>query len=250
MASESVFVQDFGVAWLRDPLVVIGATSGPEWDHAQRRCRAPARLHRFGAASPNPVAQLASTGLSALENKVEMLFGLLVFGAIVGAVFAFVGVYNRLIAASEKATRAWNDLDALLRQRHDEIPKLLEACEPHLGGERALLDRVLETRAEVFAARQARDADALGRAEADLREAATTLMARAAAHPSLVASPAFSLLRQRQATLDVEIRDRRDGYNDAVRQYNTATGRIPGNLVAFVGAFPRLRPLDFERAHP
>ena len=179
-----------------------------------------------------------------------MLFGLLVFGAIVGAVFAFVGIYNRLVAAAEKATRAWNDLDALLRQRHDEIPKLLETCEPHMASERALLDRVLEARATVFAARQTRDADALGHAEAQLRAAATALMARAAAHPILVASPAFSLLRQRQATLDLELKDRRDGYNDAVRAYNAAIGRMPGNVVALVGAFPRLRPLDFERAHP
>ena len=179
-----------------------------------------------------------------------MLFGLLVFAAIVGAVFAFVGVYNRLVAASERATRAWNDLDALLRQRHDEIPKLLEACEPHLRNERAVLDRVLESRAGVFAARQTRDADTLGRAEAELRAAATALMARAAAHPTLDASPSFSLLRQRQATLDLELKDRRDAYNDAVRDYNAAIGRIPGNVVALVGAFPRLRPLDFERAHP
>jgi len=179
-----------------------------------------------------------------------MLFGLLVFAAIVGAVFAFVGVYNRLVAASERATRAWNDLDALLRQRHDEIPKLLEACEPHLRNERAVLDRILAARAGVFAARQTRDADTLGRAEAELRAAATTLMARAAAHATLDASPAFSMLRQRQATLDLELKDRRDAYNDAVRDYNAAIGRIPGNVVALVGAFPRLRPLDFERAHP
>jgi LemA protein len=177
-----------------------------------------------------------------------MLFGLLVFGAIVGAVFAFVGIYNRLVAASEKATRAWSDLDALLRQRHDEIPKLLDACEPHFNGDRAPLDRVLEARAAVFAARQTRDADTLSRAEAQLRAAATALMARAAAHPSLAASPSFSLMRQRQATLDLEIKDRRDGYNDAVREYNAAIRRVPANLVALVGAFPRLRPLDFERA--
>jgi LemA protein len=234
MATETFFVQDFGIAWARDPFVASDGRSGPVWDHAQRRRSHPKRLHRFGAT----------------ENKVEMLFGLLVFGAIVGAVFAFVGVYNRLVEASEKATRAWNDLDALLRQQHDEIPKLLEACAAHLGSERALLDRVLETRAAVFAARQTRDADALGRAEAELRRAATALMARAAAQPTLVSSPAFSLLRQRQATLDLELKDRRDAYNDAVRDYNAAIGRIPGNVVALIGAFPRLRPLDFERAHP
>lgn len=177
-----------------------------------------------------------------------MLFGLLVFGAIVGAVFAFVATYNGLVTAAEKATRAWNDLDALLRQRHDEIPKIAEMCEPHLANERALVARLLEARTAVFAARQTRDADELGRAEAALRAAATALMARAAAHPELVASPAFGLLRQRQATLDLELKDRRDGYNEAVRAYNAAIGRVPGRVVALVGAFPPLRTLDFEHA--
>ena len=50
--------------------------------------------------------------------------------------------------------------------------------------------------------------------------------------------------------LDLEIKDRRDGYNAAVREYNAAIARVPANIVALVGAFPRLRPLDFERAGP
>lgn len=177
-----------------------------------------------------------------------MLFGLLVFGVIVGLVFAFVTTYNSLVAAAEKATRAWNELDALLRQRHDEIPKLVESCEPHLRNEQAAIERLLATRTAVFAARQTRNADELCRAEAQLRAAATAFMARAEAHAELAASPAFGLLRQRQATLDLELKDRRDGYNDAVREYNAAIGRFPGNLVALVTAFPPLRALDFEGA--
>ena len=166
-----------------------------------------------------------------------------------GAVFAFVGVYNRLVAAAEKATGAWNELDSLLRQRHDEIPKIIEMCEPYLRGDRTLLDRLLEARAAVFAARQTRDAESLGRAELALRAAATALMARAAAQPELVASPAFSLQRQRQATLDLELKDRRDRYNESVREYNAAIGgRGLSGLVALVGSFPPLRPLDFESA--
>jgi LemA protein len=178
-----------------------------------------------------------------------MLFGLLVFGAIVVVVFSFVGTYNRLVAAADKATRAWNDLDSLLRQRHDEIPKIIELCEPHLPNDRALLDRLLETRAAVFAARQTRDADALNRAEQSLRRAATDLViVRAASVPELAASPAFGLVTQRQATLDVELADRRDRYNAAVRDYNAAIGRLPGSVIALLGDFPPLRPLDFEPA--
>ena len=179
-----------------------------------------------------------------------MLFGLLVFGAILAIVFAFVGTYNGLVAASDKAARAWNDLDSLLRQRHDEIPKIVEMCEQHLTGERGLTERLLEARAAVFAARQTRDADELGSAEARLRAAATALLRRAATEPALVASPAFGLLQKRQQTLDVELADSRDRYNAAVRDYNAAIGRVPGSVVALVAAFPPLRPLELERISP
>lgn len=173
--------------------------------------------------------------------------GLLVFGVIVASVFAFVAVYNRLVAAADKATSAWNDLDALLRERHDEIPKITEMCEPHLAGERAVIDRLLEARAAVFAARQTHDADGLGRAEAELRRAAAALMARAAAHPRLGASPAFGLALERQATLDLELKQLLGRYNEAVRRYDAAIGRLPGSAVALVASFPRFRELDFER---
>jgi len=176
-----------------------------------------------------------------------MLFGLFVFGVIVVVVFSFVATYNRLVAAADKATRAWNDLDTVLRQRHDEIPKIVEMCEPHLPHERALFERLLEARAGVFAARQTRDADALSSAERSLRATATDLViGRAAGVPELAASPAFGMLKQRHATLDMEIAERRDRYNAAVRDYNAAIGRLPGSIIALLGEFPPLRPLDFE----
>jgi LemA protein len=175
-----------------------------------------------------------------------MLFGIIVFAAIVLILFSFVTTYNGLVAASEKAARAWTDLDALLTQRHDEIPKVIEMCEPHLRDERVSFERLLGAREGVFAARQTRDADALGRAERALRTLVTDVIGRAASHPELAASPAFGLLRQRHATLDVEIAERRDRYNEAVREYTATIGRVPGNVVAFVGQFPRWRPLEAE----
>jgi len=177
-----------------------------------------------------------------------MLSGLVVFGAFVAVIFAFAMIYNGLVAAAEKATRAWTDLDALLHQRHEEIPRIVELCEPHLTRERVLVDRLLEARAAVFAARQTRDADALGRAEAQLRTAATALMTRATAQPELVASPMFNRARQRQESLDLELKNVLDRYNAAVRDYNAAIRRAPGNVVALIAAFPPLRPLDVGRA--
>jgi LemA protein len=175
-----------------------------------------------------------------------MLFGVLVFGAILVIVFSFVTTYNRLVAVAEQATRAWNDLDVLLRQRHDEIPKLIEMCESHLTEERASLDRLLGAAAAVFAARSARDADALGRAERTTRGILADLIARTTSHPELAGNAAFALLRQRHATLDAEITERRERYNQSVRDYNAAKGRVPGNLVALIGQFPPLRPLETD----
>jgi LemA protein len=177
-----------------------------------------------------------------------MLFGLIVFGAIVLVVFTLAVTYNGLVTASERAARAWNELDVLLRQRNDEIPKLIELCEPHLPRERAAFERVLAASAAVFAARQTRAADALSRAEGTLRAELIPLMTRATAHAELDASPAFGMLRQRNITLDGEIGQRLALYNEAAARYNTAIGRVPGNVVALLGGFRPLRPLDFEPA--
>ncbi len=85
------------------------------------------------------------------------------------------------------------------------------------------------------------------RAERSLRTAATELViGRAAKEPALAASPAFRMLLQRHATLDLELAQRRDVYNGAVRDYNAAIGHLPGRLVALLGEFPPLRPLEFE----
>lgn len=175
-----------------------------------------------------------------------MLFGLFVFGAIVLVVFSLAATYNGLVAAAGRATRAWNDLDTLLRQRHDEIPKLVEFCEPHLENRRAVVNEVLDARAALLAARQKREVETLGHAETTLRRGLAKLLAAAVEEAELATSPALALLRQRNATLDTEIADRRDRYNEAVLQHNAAIARLPGSFVALLGGFRALRPLEFD----
>lgn len=169
-----------------------------------------------------------------------MLGGVVVFGAILLLVFSLAGRYNRLVTTSERALRAWNDLESLLHQRHDEIPKLIEVCELHLDNARADFERLLEGRGAVLAARQERDPEALGGADRALRDAINTLLARAAATPGLGDSPGFALIRQRHATLASEIDDRIARYNEAVASHNAALRRPLGGVVALLGRF---RPL-------
>jgi LemA protein len=174
----------------------------------------------------------------------------LVFAAIVAVLFSLAATYNSLVAAAEQTTRAWNNLDAVLHQRHDEIPALIEMCEPHLKSARAAFDKVREARAVSLNARQTRDAEALGRAERGLRADLAALIAAAASHSVLGASPAFALLRQRNATLDKEIAERQAVYNEAVREYNAAIRRIPARIIATLTGFAPLEPLDADVAPP
>ena len=173
-----------------------------------------------------------------------MLFGLLVFGAIVGGAIWFVAAYNSLEAASNRALQAWGNLDALLRQRHDEIPKLIELCERELRHDRPAFDRALDARAEILGARQIRDAKALGNAERALRAAVADVLARATANAALAADNGFGVLTQRLAALDTGIAERAALYDDAVSQNNAAIQRFPGIVVAALGGFRRLVPVD------
>src|SRR5436853_118455 len=93
---------------------------------------------------------------------------LLALGLVV-AVHA-VMVYNGLIAVRNNVARAWANIDVLLKQRHDEIPKLVELCRGYMQYEQETLVRLAEARSRVAAARESRSVRALGPAEAALRE--------------------------------------------------------------------------------
>src|SRR5262245_48381494 len=105
-----------------------------------------------------------------------MLFGLVVFAAIVAAALWFLSTYNHLVATKERVAQAWSSIDVLLRERDDELPKVIETCAQRLGQERPELERLSAARAGMFAARHAAEPAALGRAEIELRSALAALL--------------------------------------------------------------------------
>ena len=174
-----------------------------------------------------------------------MFLGFVVFAAIVAAALWFVATYNHLTATKQRVARAWSNLDVPVRERHDELPKLLEICAKHLRGEQAALDRVLEARGAIFAARHSFDPKVLGPAEIRLHRELGNLLALAQDDRELVVNQHFSILRQRLAQLGSEIAERRKLYNDAVNENNIAIEQFPGRIVAGIGGFRTFEPLDF-----
>jgi LemA protein len=177
-----------------------------------------------------------------------MFLGFVVFVAIVASFLWYVATYNNLIAARERIAQAWSTIDVLLRQRHDELPKLVDTCQQYMRHEQAALERVLEARTAIFGARHSSDPAVLGQAERELRGQLGNLFALAESYPELEANQTFIVLQQRVAALETGISERRELYNAAVNENNVAIEQFPGTIVAGMGGFRTAKLLEFEAA--
>ena len=48
---------------------------------------------------------------------------------VIGLLLYFISVYNGLIRLSRDIEKNWANIDVLLKQRYDEIGKLIKVCE-------------------------------------------------------------------------------------------------------------------------
>ena len=131
-----------------------------------------------------------------------------------------IGIYNGLVRVSAAVKLAWSNIDVLLAQRHDELPKLVEVCRQYMQYEGDTLERVMRARNGIDAARSAGNVSSLGVAERDMRTGLSGLYAVAERYPDLKANEAFQHLQTRISGLETAIADRREVYNDAVNSNN------------------------------
>ena len=171
-----------------------------------------------------------------------MLILLFLLLALVGYL---IGVYNGLVRVRAAVKLAWSNIDVLLVQRHDELPKLVEVCRQYMQYEAATLERVMRARAGVDTARSSGNLSSLGAAERDLRSGLTGLYAVAENYPQLKASEPFRHLQERISGLETAIADRREVYNEAANINNVRIATFPDVLIARLGDFPAVQLLHF-----
>ena len=169
----------------------------------------------------------------------------LFLGVIVVVLVYLIMVFNGLVSLKNNVKKAWANIDVLLKQRHDELPKLIETCKQYMSYEQATLEKVMQARAGVQQARESGDVGALGPAEAQLRSVIGKLYAVAEAYPQLKANESFPQLQARISGLENAIADRREFYNDSVNLYNTGIQQFPGVLLAHQFGFKDAVMLEF-----
>ena len=103
-------------------------------------------------------------------------------------------IYNGLVRLRNDSNRAWANIDVLLKQRHDEIPYLVETVKGYLQHERQTLVAVTQARAASISA-----ASIGQKAQANLMltGALRGLFAVAESYPQLKANENFLRLQNR-----------------------------------------------------
>ena len=171
---------------------------------------------------------------------------LLVLAFLLAALIAYVvGIYNSLVRVGNEVKLAWSNIDVLLVQRHDELPKLIEVCRQYMQFERDTLERVTKARSAVDTARGSGNINSVGAAEQELRAGLGGLFAVAENYPDLKANEAFRQLQARISALETAIADRREIYNDSVNANNVRLQTFPDTLIASFGNFRPAKLLEF-----
>ena len=142
------------------------------------------------------------------------------WAVIVLIIFYLINIYNHLVRIKHNVSKAWSNIDVLLKQRHDEIPKLVETCKQYMEFEQDTLEKVMRARSQVSEARESEDVAGLGLAEGALRMGLGKLFALAEDYPDLKANDNFQHLQGRISSLESTIAERREFYNESVNINN------------------------------
>ncbi len=162
---------------------------------------------------------------------------------VVAGIFIYIIIlYNELVRLRNDNDRAWANIDVLLKQRHDEIPNLVETVKGYMQHERQTLEAVTQARAASMSATTVGQ-----KAQADLlvTGALRGLFAVAENYPQLKANENFLRLQNRISELEERIADRREFFNDDVNTYNTRIAQLPE---VFLASFMALKPREMFKA--
>ena len=148
----------------------------------------------------------------------------------------FVTIYNGLVRLKNNIKKSWSNIDVLLKQRHDELPKLIKVCESYMQYEKKTLENITKARAFYNNASTVKDKV---KANNMVSDALKSLFAVAENYPELKANQNFMQLQNRITSLEENIADRREFYNESVNNYNIRIAQIPDVMVARMLGYQR-----------
>ena len=164
-----------------------------------------------------------------------MAFGIeVIIATVIGLVLIVIAVYiiyvfNGLIRLKNNIKKSFANIDVLLKQRTDELPKLIESVKGYMKHERGVLTDLTKARTDFLSAKTIQEK---AKSDGIISGMLKTLFAVAENYPNLKANENFLQLQGRISGIENELADRREFYNDSVNTYNIRIQSFPDMFVA------------------
>ncbi len=156
-------------------------------------------------------------------------------------------IYNNLVNLKHNVSKSLANIDILLKQRHDALPKLIDTCKAYMKYEQETFDKIIQARGLVASAQAQKNIPQLGQAESSLRVGLGNLFALAENYPDLKANNSFAQLQQTIIHLENTIADRREVYNESVNLNNARIEQFPDVIIAKKFGFKPFYLLKFAK---
>lgn len=178
------------------------------------------------------------------------MLGWIVLGCILflllAVVFYTVFLYNNFVQMKNDVDKAWSNIDLLLKQRFDELPKLIKVCEGYMQHEQRTLEAVIKARAQLNNVSGQKEKL---QAENALSQTLRSLFMVVERYPELKADAGFRRLGERISEIEDMIADRRELFNDYVNIYNIRLDQFPDLVIARFFRFTPRTLWQIDPAH-
>ena len=165
-----------------------------------------------------------------MSSDLKISVALVLFLLAAGAIGFLVSLFNRLVQLRNNIEKAWNNIDALLLQRNEEIPKLIDLCKAYMEHEREVLEALGVLRSGYERADSRTQKITM---ENQIGPTLRELIADAEGYPQLKANELFQKTMRRISDLETTIADRRIFFNETVVLYNIQIKRFPQKILAW-----------------
>jgi LemA protein len=159
----------------------------------------------------------------------EFAAGFVVVIVMILSIIVVVTVYNAVIGLGQRIDKAWANIDVALKQRHDELPRLVDAVRGVMAFEREVLEEVTRLRSAYRADAPIPEQGATSMATSGAIRALFAVMER---YPDVRSQANVAALQDEIRRLEDIISDRRELYNDMTYRYNTRIAQLPAVFLA------------------
>jgi LemA protein len=163
---------------------------------------------------------------------------MLIYAAIGFSIFVFIayviGVYNTVIRLVRTIEQQFSNLEVFLKQRHDELAKLVNACQAYMQHERGTLTELTRLRSGYDIVKEIEDKIDV---ENKINQVLNRLNHVWENYPDLKANQNFLVVQGRMTELETSISDQRQLFNASVTEHNIFVAQFPALVVSTLFRF-------------